>query len=44
MLNGTRVGFSHYGHHRYGSRYGYHYGNYGYGYGNDAEADTRASN
>ncbi|MBJ2183924.1 MAG: polysaccharide biosynthesis tyrosine autokinase [Muribaculaceae bacterium] len=44
VLNGTGDGFSHYGHHRYGSRYGYHYGNYGYGYGNDAEADTRASN
>lgn len=39
ILNGTSDAFSHYGYHRYGSRYGYHYGNYGYGYGNDDERD-----
>lgn len=39
VLNGTGDGFSHYGYHRYGSRYGYHYGNYGYGYGHEDEAD-----
>lgn len=37
ILNGTGDGFSHYGYHRYGSRYGYHYGNYGYGYGHEDE-------
>lgn len=41
ILNGTSDAFSHYGYHRYGSRYGYHYGNYGYGYGNDEENDDK---
>lgn len=39
ILNGTGDGFSHYGYHRYGSRYGYHYGNYGYGYGHENDED-----
>ena len=39
ILNGTGDGFSHYGYHRYGSRYGYHYGNYGYGYGHEDEEE-----
>ena len=39
ILNGTSDGFSHYGYHRYGSRYGYHYGNYGYGYGAEEEEE-----
>lgn len=47
ILNGTSDAFSHYGYHRYGSRYGYHYGNYGYGYGtddNDDDDDSGNSN
>lgn len=43
ILNGTSDGFSHYGYHRYGSRYGYHYGNYGYGYGVDDDGDDLAT-
>ena len=39
ILNGTGDGFSHYGYHRYGSRYAYHYGNYGYGYGHEDEEE-----
>lgn len=37
LLNGTSDAFSHYGYHRYGSRYGYSYGHYGYGYQSDEE-------
>lgn len=40
VLNGTGDGFSHYGYHRYGSRYGYHYGHYGYGYGHEDDKDA----
>ncbi|MDE6136147.1 MAG: CpsD/CapB family tyrosine-protein kinase, partial [Muribaculaceae bacterium] len=43
ILNGTGDGFSHYGYHRYGSRYGYHYGNYGYGYGHEDEDDAHTN-
>ena len=41
ILNGTGDGFSHYGYHRYGSRYGYHYGHYGYGYGHESDPDDK---
>lgn len=40
VLNGTAEDFSHYGYHKYGYRYGYHYGHYGhygYGYGKNSE-------
>ncbi len=40
VLNGTGDGFSHYGYHRYGSRYGYHYGHYGYGYGHEDDKNA----
>jgi len=44
ILNGTDDGFSHYGYHRYGSRYGYNYGNYGYGYRYGQEDDEKDKN